>query len=476
MVAAGERRTSRNASALLLARLVSAGTTLILMATLGRMQGADALGIVGIGMATGALLAAVTDLGASLLVIRAIAECEERARQIIGFLTLLRLLTMPVGLISAFLVLASVFPTHALAVWLAAAWLTVQQLTELPRASFMAAGRIGLVAMHVCAENLLWLAAIMLPLAGGAGMEFSFACGLVVLCFSTVSAYLLLWLLVGWRPARPSRQDAAWLLRQTPSFSTYAVAVPLYSRVDILLVGALVSGGLATAGGYFAAMKVITTLEYVPDAVARAAYPGLSRAAIHDPRGLWSVAQGPERLLLWLSVPLPFGILLAAPWGFPLLFGPEVAPYGWVLACLGLFIPLRWLGYLLGIMLTSGGAQGRRALTLLLAAVIVIVLDFVLLPRLGLVGAIIGAAAAWCTVFGIYATSALRAFGPPNLARTGAVWLGFATLGFVTAIGADWLVGLGRVAPAPLLVFGLIYAGASILWRWSMPVTSPYVA
>lgn len=124
---------TRSVLALYIGRLVSAGTTVLLLAVVGRLRGADDLGIVGVGMATGALLAALTEQGASMLVVRALAHRPERARQIVGGLTLVRAVAVPVGVALTYGLMALLFPGYALAITLAAAWLAVQQSTELTR-------------------------------------------------------------------------------------------------------------------------------------------------------------------------------------------------------------------------------------------------------------------------------------------------------------------------------------------------------
>ena len=212
-------------------------------------------------------------------------------------------------------------------------------------------------------------------------------------------------------------QDLRQLLRDTPPFTAFVVLGQLYTRVDTLLIGVFMPGGLAAAGGYFSAMRLIAGLEYLPDALTRAIYPNLARAYVSGADSVRGMIRHPMELLLWVSIPVPFVAFLGADWGFPLLFGPDVLGYSWVLVVVAVFVPMRFLGYLLGITLTTGGAQARRALAVALAAVIVVGLDVVLLPRLGLVAAVIAFIAASATTFGIYFVQVRRHFGLPSVAR-----------------------------------------------------------
>lgn len=459
------RSMRRNASALLVARLISAGTTLVLLAIIGRARGTTALGVVGVGMAAGSLLAAVTECGASLLVVRVIAEDIAPAGRIVGGFVVMRLATLWPGLLVTWAVLSLAFPSNATAILIAAAWLAVQQFAELARSSFLAGDRMTVAATHSSVENIAWLAAIVGVLAAGGSIEAAFAAGLAVLVVSTIVGLLLLGPLLGWWLALPSRTLLAELIRRTPAFAAFTIFGQLYSRVDTLLVGALLPAGLASAGAYFAAARIIATFEYLPDAVTRAIYPDLARAYAKGSSALRSHVSRPAEILLWVSIPLPLGLLFGAAWGFPLLFGPEVGPYSWILIALGALLPVRFLGYVFGIMLTSGGRQGRRALVLGAAAMVVIGVDSVLLPVLGLPGAVIGAGTAWTVTFTVYLLQARRAFGLPPLVAPALVWAACALVAFGAASIVPHVVDAQSAVPLGCVVFCLVYLATSVGMR-----------
>lgn len=452
---------TRSVLALYIGRLVSAGTTVLLLAVVGRLRGADDLGIVGVGMATGALLAALTEQGASMLVVRALAHRPERARQIVGGLTLVRAVAVPVGVALTYGLMALLFPGYALAITLAAAWLAVQQSTELTRSVLVWGGRASMSGLHTSVENLAWVGVMTVLLRAHASLEVAFAAGLAVLFCSLLVGFVLVRILLGWFPTFPTIQDLRQLLRDTPPFTAFVVLGQLYSRVDTLLIGALLPGGLEAAGAYFAAMRLIAGLEYLPDALSRAIYPRLARAYVAGADTMSAMIHRPLEVLLWVSIPVPFAAFLAADWGFPLLFGPDVVGYSWVLVVVSIFVPMRFLGYLLGIILTTGGAQARRAAAVALAAVIVVGLDVVLLPRIGLVAAVIALMTASVSTFGIYFVQVWRNFGPPPILRSALAPLGCGLVGFVAGLALRSVAPAALAPPAALALFGAVYGS---LW------------
>jgi O-antigen/teichoic acid export membrane protein len=451
----------KSVGALYIGRLVSAGTTVFLLAIVGRLRGADALGIVGVGMAAGALLASLAEQGASMLVVRALAHRPERRRQIVGGLTLVRCVSVPVGVAVTFGVMSVVFHADALAITLAAAWLAVQQSTELTRAVLVWGGRAGMSGLHTSVENVIWVSVMTALLLVHAPLNVVFAGGLAVLLCSLLAGYCLVRIFLGWFPAIPTVEDLRQLLRDTPPFTAFVVLGQLYSRVDTLLIGALLPGGLDAAGAYFAAMRLIAGLEYLPDALSRAIYPNLARAYVAGAHTINEMIRRPIEVLLWISIPVPFAAFLAADWGFPLVFGSDVRGYSWVLVVVTIFVPMRFLGYLLGITLTTGGAQAKRALAVALAAVIVVGLDVVLLPRIGLVAAVIAFIAASITTFGIYFAQVWRNFGRPPFLRSALTPLGCSAAAFVAGIALRSVAPAVVAAPAALALFGAVYGA---LW------------
>jgi O-antigen/teichoic acid export membrane protein len=456
---------TRKALAIYVGRLFSSGSTVLLLAAVGRRLGADALGVVGIGMAAGILLSAVTDGAANLLVVRTLAR-SSNAAQIVGAVTLFRLVSVPIGLACALVVLTLWLPSYAVAIWLACGWVTIQQFTEVSRSVLVWADRVGWAALHTSVENLIWVGVMLALLLAGCPIEVVFAGGLAVIVLSSAVGFVLLRLLLGWFPARPSMAAAREVLSDFPPFVAYSILGGLYARVDTILIGALLPGGVAVAGAYFAAMRLVAGLEYLPDAVSRALYPDVARAYVVNPRSPGLMMARPIELLLWISVPVPLVAFFAADWGFPIIFGPEVVGYGWILVVVSFFVPIRFIGSLLGVVLTSGGAQAKRAAAVALAAVLVVSLDIILLPRIGLVAAVIAMASAWLSTFVIYLVQTSRGFGLPPLLGPAARSIACAAAAFAAGLAARLIMPESIAAPGAAALFGTAYA---MLWAFVGP-------
>jgi O-antigen/teichoic acid export membrane protein len=457
---------SRDAAFLFAARVVSAGTTLILLSLLGHLRGGEELGLVATGLAVGALLAAITDAGTASLLVREGARDARQIGHILGALVLWRIAVLAVATAALWIgLILLVPPFRAPVVLFVALGLAVQQFAELTRAVFIALQKMGVSSLHSAVENLTWLTVTGVLIAVGVDLRVVFLAAAGVMVASTVLGFALIAALTEVRVTTAGPREWVRLAIKAGPFAAFVIIGVAYSRVDILLVGALVpANSLITVGAYFAAARLLTALEYLPDAVGRALFPQLARAYQEGADAVRAVLQPAVAFLLLVALPIPVAIAFAGPQLMTFLFGQDVATLNWIIVPLAVVLPLRFLGYLFGLTLTSSDAQGRRALAAASALVVVVVIDGVLLPAMGVPGAVVGFISASTLVFLLYAGSVIRAVGWLELPRVAVV------AGIATAVGAlagiatrEMLGGVGAavVACAAYIVV-LVVSGA---WR-----------
>lgn len=445
-----------NAGFLLLARVVSAATTVLVLAIVGRTLGADALGVVGVGFAIGAIAAVLSDLGSTSLFVREAARRADRAGSLLLAALAIRIVTVPIVIAGAWLVATVAFPASVPTIVLVAGGLVAQQAAEATRFVFLARQRMSVSAAHVIVENVGWAVAIGAILATGGGLPAAFSAGALVLTASIGVGLALAWRLAGVRPRRLSRAAIGELIGQARPFVAFNVLGIAYSRIDTLLVGLLAPvGALAAAGAYFASARLVAAFEYLPDAVSRAIFPELSKRAVDAPATAAPLLGRAARSLLVVAVPVPGLLLVVAPWLMPTLFGADIEGQAWVAAALAVVVPIRSIGYLYGMALTSTDRQGRRALAAACGLATVVILDVVLIPPFGIAGAVVGATVASLVVVGLYGREVSLRIGSVGLDPT---TIGLAIGAAVVATGVG-LLALGPIGPVPAaLLTGAAYA------------------
>ncbi len=256
------------------------------------------------------------------------------------------------------------------------------------------------------------------------------------------------------RPRAITRDDVSRLGRLGLEFTGLKAVSILYGRVDALLVDALM--GPTSTGFYLGARQVLTFLRSIPLAISSGLYPVLSRKVSEGTAALASAITRFEKMMVVYALPIVVGgSLLSMPLihaylgdGFETA-GTIFAPMIWALLVGSMRRPVT-------IYLTAVHRQNRATLLLLVGVVVNVGLMVLLVPRLGLVGAVIALL--------VYETISL-ALMLAELRRDG-LSLGWTSIvrGPLLASGIMGLgVALARTAWPPLAVIGLgaaLYAGA----------------
>jgi O-antigen/teichoic acid export membrane protein len=442
---------------------------LAILSLIARLRGPEDLGLVSIGLAAGGILAIFSDLALGSLLVREASRDPARLDAVFGAALVARVAAVSVLLAASWVVAVLVFGAAAPLIWLPAAGLVMQQFAELTRSVSLARRRFGLMAGHAIFENLAWLGFVGGVLAVSGSLEGALLGGLLAFSISVLGGLILVRLVFHVVPRLPSAADRRQLARDAQPFATFTVLNILYARLDTLLVGALTPvGGIVAAGAYYAATRLIAAFDYLPDAMARSIFPDLASSFATEPARFAVLLRRPARLLLFIGVPVPFGVVVAGNWLMDALYGPVIAQYSWVLLGLAALVPLRFISNLLGLALTSADSQGRRAFAAGCALGAIAVVDILLIPRLGVAGAVVGATVATITLLAIYLASLRRIPGQGVPVAMDAIAPIVAAL---AATAAGLLVRVAAPAPVAGAVFALVYvlgiASAPLrgLWR-----------
>jgi O-antigen/teichoic acid export membrane protein len=176
------------------------------------------------------------------------------------------------------------------------------------------------------------------------------------------------------------------------------------------------------------------------------------------------------RQLLLIGLLIPFGFILVGPWLFSLVYGGELAAYGWILVALACVLPFRFMSILFGVALTSTDAQTWRTIALAIAVAFALGLEIILIPRIGVMGAIIGVYTVWMLTAALSIAATWRIVGPVlrlidvvGPVAIGAI--GFAAGRLVLMSDSAW------AAPVSGIVYAVVVGALLVAWlarssRW----------
>jgi len=382
----------RNTAFALAAQMAGAVFTAALTVFLVRALGPYEYGLLALAMGIGGVLLIPSDLGISQSTARFVAERRQDTP------TVAAMLSVGIGLKAAVAVTVSValaaaagpisaaygapgleWPVRAIALALIG-----HSFLTFFAAAFTALGRVALYLRVVLTESALEVGtgvALVLLGAGATGALLGRATGYLV---ATGLGLFLLARHVGAaaiRPRRgPAREHTRRLLGYAGSLLIIDGAFTLFSKIDVLLIGAILT--VRDVGLFEAPARLVSFLGYAGQALSKGVAPGLARGRTGTPN--IAAFQRAIRLLILVQAFLTVPIVV---WAGPiteLILGPGYGASAEVLRLLAPFVFLSGISPLLALGLNYHG-EARRRIPIAVGAVLInLAIDLTLLPRIGI--------------------------------------------------------------------------------------------
>jgi len=246
-------------------------------------------------------------------------------------------------------------------------------------------------------------------------------------------------------------------LRSTIPFTGAELLSQFYARTDLVLIAYLL--GNSRLGFYATDVKFVEFGILPLYMLGTAAYPTLSRAAGLDARVFSASAQEFVRLMLFLGGWLATGLLcLVAPLIVP-IFGAAFRPAVDVLPWFALLALMKAGEAALYRLMYATRRPTGYVLAILAGTAVTVALNLTLIPKLGLVGAVIAAIASVGIVSGCCAASLRRLVAIPMLFGAAARMAG------ALIVTAAALFGAARLGAGPW-VLAAVGCGIYPLFGW----------
>ncbi len=183
-------------------------------------------------------------------------------------------------------------------------------------------------------------------------------------------------------------------------FSLTVIIGSIFLRIDIIILSAM--KGDSAAGSYNAACTLIIVLASIASAFIYAVFPAMSRFFVSSKDSLIIVLERSSKYLFIIGLPVTVGTIIFADRIVLAIYGADFEPTVIALRILSLYLPLRFISYATGWTLASINKEPLRTLSAGIAAGVNIVLDLLLIPSLGLIGAGIATVVAQILLFALY--------------------------------------------------------------------------
>ncbi len=457
------RRIAQNAAALALSQGVSLVLNFVTWAYLARTLAPEGFGVIGFGTALLAYFVVAIQLGFDAVAIRESARDPARLRVLAGQVTALRM-TLGVAALVVYAIVVLALPRPPVfKATLAVLGLQLVVVATRLNWTFQAAEQMRPVAVRDAAVAVLNAAVVFLLVRRPDQ--------LVLAAALTAGVPLLgnAWLLAAYRARfgalRLAFDRVAWgaLLRPAIPLAASAFLIEIYIRLDQVMLEFLSS--TETVGLYSAAAR-FSALSQLPANVAFSAFFPAVAAAL----GSSELMRARGRMLSHVLLPIGAAIAAAGPWlardTLVFAYGEAYAPAGPAFALLLVTAGVVHLNMAVGLPLLAWDRQTPYMWAVLSGAVVNVVLNVVLIPPFGILGAAgatlvaqvaVGAVTSWqyraltgTLPFGSYGSLLLVAGASSAVAALGTTqgWpiLVSGPLVVATAAGVAWSLGLVDVA------------------------------
>jgi len=441
-------------------QMVTGLFTAVLVLVLVRLLGASGYGIFALALSTGAIASLIADLGVTLSTARFVAERRDDPVAVTAVLSAGLRLKLAFATVLAVVLIAVAGPIAAaydepglawpLRVMAVSMW--AEGLLNLYTASFVALRRVGLNVRVILVESAVEATATLGLVIAGTGVVGAVAgravgYGVGAVFAGAVAVRTLGPAVLKFRRARRADvHDVAVYGR--PLFWTNS-AYTVYADVDLQLVAALLSA--RSVGLLSAPLRLITFLGYLGQAVANAVAPRMVRTSVHAPDT--RAFAGGLRLLLVVQCLLIAPVLVWAEPLVVLLLGAPFRDAAPVLQALTPYMVLHGISPLITTTVNYLGLAARRVRLVLICLAVNVVIDLILLPRIGVVGAAIGTGVAYSIYVPAHFWLCMRSFDLPLRRLALTVARSVTASGGMAAVLA--LFGTRDLSPAAFVLGGI---------------------
>ncbi len=376
--------------------IVTFGSSLMRILNLGftiavvRMLGETGYGQYAAIVAFVGLFSVLFELGLSQYVEREIARDRDRVSELFGNLVVLRLLLATVGaaVIAGLALIIYRDPVFVAGTLFYTATFVPSALLA-PLVVVMTANeRFDLATSLQISGHVLSLVAGALVLAVGGGVLGLLGVGVVVM---PVQILLAIWTIRRNRlgPLRLRIAPREWLplIRTALPFGITSLALTFNFYADTVILSLFATA--AVVGWYGVAYRLVFTLVSLADGFLQAATPSLAREHQHNPDDVRRWSQQSVEWMLVLSLPIAIGGTILAEHLLGLLYGAAFIPSAQVLRFIIWDVPLLLFCAFCGNLSTAVGRERYAAKIYAAAAAGNVLLNLLLIPIYGMLGATI---------------------------------------------------------------------------------------
>ncbi len=386
-------RIFRNTAILAASQMIRRFGSILLAFFVARFFHASGLGVYAGAMAIYELVAITGEMGVTNLLVREVGKDRSNTNRYLIHLGMIAVCVSGI-LMLAFLVALPHLqypPELTAAMYIVILAMIPGTLNSIQEGVFVAHQRVGFITLTTFIATALNIVVSLVLLFTGQGI-ISLLIAFVISQIAITVCYLyLIHRYISRIHWQFDFRFAVGLAREIKTFAAIAILAAFFSRPEVLIL-TLVSTP-AQVGLYSAGLRVFNVTQLFPQMYLTNLFPVFSRAFQRKDDSFEAIQDQSTKHIAAFTLPVAVGIAVAAEPIIRLLFGPGFEPSIPVLQILAINIPLSALFAIFWRALFARHRQDMVFRAMLISTTIELVADFLLIARLGAVGAAIVATA-----------------------------------------------------------------------------------
>jgi polysaccharide transporter, PST family len=371
-------------------RFIRMGSGLFVGAWVARYLGPEQFGLFNFSIAFAALFGIASTLGLDGIVVRELVKDRSRQNEILGSAFVLKLGGSAITLMSALLVTRLIQGRNPLMLWLvglASAAYVFQSLnvidfyfqSEVRSKYTVYASNAAFALMTILKIILVLIRANLLAFAWVALGEAVLTAGFLIIAYRHNHHRIREW--------RYDGEMALELIKESWPLLLASLAAMLYMRLDVVMLQEMVGG--REVGIYAAATRISEVWYFLPMVIVSSVSPSIINSHAESASLYIRRMKRLYFLMTWLAIGLSLPISLLSRWIVTLLYGHQFEAAGPVLAVHLWSSVAVFLGVASSQHLLVENLQRISFYRTLIGAATNIMLNLILIPRLGAMGAAI---------------------------------------------------------------------------------------
>ena len=391
------KRVMKNSFALMVAKVIDALFTILIMAIVARYLGAENFGTYAFVMTIGALAAPLVDIGIRRIVIREMSKNLDNAAEYLGTALFIR------GASTVFLILSGtifwVFSASETTYLLLLAVLCKILLNyEMVLTGVLNAyekmGYETIITVVRDALNLLLLLLVVFLNLNIMGVV------LVIVISNSIGAILAYYIVRKkfiTTPLKVSFERCKVFLKEAYPLAIYAFILVLFYKIDILFLKYYRSN--YEIGLYQVASQFALAWNIIPMSLSSSLFPSFSRSAVVDRERFAGIYKKAFTYMLIIGLTIVLAILYLTEDILLIVYGHDFLAASPALKIYAWCILLVFFNIILNTILTAIGKQAYNTLAAIICLSVNIILDFFLVPNYGYIGACYATLVSFITLF-----------------------------------------------------------------------------